>query len=675
MNRLDDIQRTFQETIGPMVQITAQIWPEVEVEGNAEVDPPRNDQNEEPQKDEEQAQDFSNEEQEHQTQQEVQGGENEPWESAHAQVGLNIQEEVIGLKQAIETLTKVLTAKESLTAPLTTVTATSNGEVSPVSSISIAELTVAIHDAFEKAYNEGGFLYKATEEDNKRLADCIVEMLRDSIKTTTPIMQETVRESVEEGSIHIQQKVMESIQDTSSGLLRMITNPSKEHAGEIALITKSHLAPYFETLAKAVSRLAVLLEVATNSPEHAALGNAQLGITPTYTLLMDIKQLLRTIQYQISSGQKALNRAVMDIETSLAQEIRINNENEAMARDYTRRLMKMKHITLQRIKNQSGETNNQAMVDLIEQGLDLQIEFQEQYGGLTNPDEWRIRESMNNSEYESQNQEPDDVIEEEKEPSIAKRKSPEIQPVMEAHCESASVAEVQEELEALEEAEVEMAIKMSMQDLEIQPLDDLQSQIAEQAHDTKPAALSNEELAKMKKHEEDLLAQEQVRRQEEQEQIERDVAELIPENTSILNKNEKGTVSAQEENTNSPAAKVQESKGDQAYKEEVAPGTPLMKMNPNVVTPKDLKTKVPVEEEDANDIKNMRDIVAEAQQEVSNLTTPNTLGGPTTSMEPHESDVETVTDGTNETDSSEKKHSSEQNDSVSSRTRRSKLKH
>jgi hypothetical protein len=84
---------------------------------------------------------------------------------------------------------------------------------------------------------------------------------------------------------------------------------------------------------------------------------------------------------------------------------------------------------------------------------------------------------------------------------------------------------------------------------------------------------------------------------------------------------------------------------------------------------------VPVEEEDANDIKNMRDIVAEAQQEVSNLTTPNTLGGPTTSMEPHESDVETVTDGTNETDSSEKKHSSEQNDSVSSRTRRSKLKH
>ncbi|KAL7508344.1 hypothetical protein ACHAXN_007193 [Cyclotella atomus] len=224
----------------------------------------------------------------------------------------------------------------------------------------------------------------------------------------------------------------------------------------------------------------------------------------------------------------------MDIETSLAQEIRINNENEAMARDYTRRLMKMKHMTLQKIKNQSGETKNQAMVDLIEQGLDLQIEFQEQYCGLTNPDEWRIREPMNNSEDESQNQEPD-VIEEEKAPSIVKRKSPEKQPVMEAHCESVSVAEVQEELEAIEEAEVEMAIKMSMQDLEIQPLDDLQSQIAEEAHDTKPAALSNEELAKMKKHEEDLLAQEQVRRQEEQEQIERDVAELIPENTSILN--------------------------------------------------------------------------------------------------------------------------------------------
>jgi hypothetical protein len=42
-----------------MVQITAQMWPEVEVEENAEVDPPRNDQNEEPQEDEEQAQESS----------------------------------------------------------------------------------------------------------------------------------------------------------------------------------------------------------------------------------------------------------------------------------------------------------------------------------------------------------------------------------------------------------------------------------------------------------------------------------------------------------------------------------------------------------------------------------------------------------------------------------------
>jgi hypothetical protein len=108
-------------------------------------------------------------------------------------------------------------------------------------------------------------------------------MLKDAIEHTTPIMQEAVRESVEEGSTHIQETVLTSIQDTTAALLRIITNPSKEHAGKIANIKKAHLAPQFETLAQAITRIAVLTEVSTLSPEHSALGNAQISITPTYT--------------------------------------------------------------------------------------------------------------------------------------------------------------------------------------------------------------------------------------------------------------------------------------------------------------------------------------------------------------------------------------------------------
>jgi aconitase B len=94
---------------------------------------------------------------------------------------------------------------------------------------------------------ENGFLYKSARQDSKNME----QVLKDALACTTPVVQESVRESVDESSVHIQQMVQDSIQDSTAALLRMITNPSKEHAGEIATIVKDHLAPYFETMAQA----------------------------------------------------------------------------------------------------------------------------------------------------------------------------------------------------------------------------------------------------------------------------------------------------------------------------------------------------------------------------------------------------------------------------------------
>ena len=75
--------------------------------------------------------------------------------------------------------------------------ASSHGEVSPILSITLADLSNALYDMFKRAYKEDGFLYKSTKEENERLADNIVQMLRDAIVETTPIMQDSVQELVE----------------------------------------------------------------------------------------------------------------------------------------------------------------------------------------------------------------------------------------------------------------------------------------------------------------------------------------------------------------------------------------------------------------------------------------------------------------------------------------------
>jgi hypothetical protein len=107
-------------------------------------------------------------------------------------------------------------------------------------------------------------------------------------------------------------------------------------------------------------------------------------------------------------------------------------------------------------------------------------------------------------------------------------------------------------------------------------------------------------------------------------------------------------------------------------KEEEVPGTPPQKGQPKIVTPKEHKIER-IEENDKPEEEQIDEIVAAAQQEVSNLTTPTTMAGPTEGST-QEIDDDTVNSNT-EINSSERTNDqqSQQYESVASRTRRARL--
>jgi hypothetical protein len=488
---------------------------------------------------------------------------------------------------------------------------------------------------------ENGFLHKSARQDSENME----QVLKEALACTTPVVQESVRESVDESSVHIQQMVQDSIQDSTAALLRMITNPSKEHAGEIATIVKDHLAPYFETMAQAMTRIAVIAEVSSKSPEHAAMaGNAQSGIAPAYTLLQDIKQTMRLILRKIGSGQDALNRVVLDVETSIARERRIDAENEIKARNYARRLLELRHVVLQQLKENPEAEKLAPLMDIVEEGIALQISFQEQFGMLFQMSEWQQRQDSIQSQDSSQEEDPDGTsngsIGQEEEVSISSRKKPPEDQVIDAECELAVVVGAENEDEAaaaVEAAELEFALKMSLQD-----------------QYTKPSALSASELAERRAAAENEKAEEQKARQEKEDQVERDIAPFLapPDVISPKASNETGEIPA------SQRAAQDEKRLDTDGEEEV-PGTPVNKETPNVVTPKENKRAA------GGDA--MAQIITEAQQEVSNLTIPTTLAGPHAEAS-EDSEAETVLD---EDDLASEPPTTQQ-ESIDSRTRGSK---
>jgi hypothetical protein len=192
-HRMIEVKTILQETIGPTANITVAMWPEI----SQELDEAESKHEQLRESIQDDNQDHPKEEQEGQSQGQVESNHTQS-NSSRIQGNTDLNAEVSEIKQVLVTLTKLIKEKESLTAPLTTVTASSNGEVSPISSITLVDLSNALYDVFERAYKEDGFLYKNAKEENERLADNIVQMLRDAIAETTPIMQDSVRELVEE---------------------------------------------------------------------------------------------------------------------------------------------------------------------------------------------------------------------------------------------------------------------------------------------------------------------------------------------------------------------------------------------------------------------------------------------------------------------------------------------
>lgn len=264
----------------------------------------------------------------------------------------------------------------------------------------------------------------------------------------------------------------------------------------------------------------------------------------------------------------------------------------------------------------------QAIVDLVEESLNLQLIFQEQYGGLNNIANWNLCDTTENSDQDHSlaGADPNDQIEVEQDPvEFYQRKSPHVEQVMEAHCEVKATRDDEadeEALDAIEDANVAYAIKLSMEDL-----------------DTKQPALTEEELAQKKASEEELHAKEQAQRQMETAQIKQDIAQfiLMKECPEIEVEGINPVHQDQELNEKMIATTVQNAGNEQEpqAKEEEVPGTPPQKGQPKIVTPKEHKIERIEEYDEPEEEEQIDEIVATAQQEVSNLTTPTTMAGPT----------------------------------------------
>lgn len=70
---------------------------------------------------------------------------------------------------------------------------------------------------------------------------------------------------------------------------------------------------------------------------------------------------------------------MLDAETSLARETCVGNEMEIKARQCSRRLMQMKYITLQKLKENPEESKEEVLIDFIEESINLQLNFQQQF--------------------------------------------------------------------------------------------------------------------------------------------------------------------------------------------------------------------------------------------------------------------------------------------------------
>lgn len=128
-SKMEEICMLLQETIGPVTDINIRLWPEVDTTPNQVPEEVIQDDNEPVEQHQENAPPKEDEEQREISPEDAQTQGNDVNNPGSENPQTSVQEDLLEIKQHLLRLTKAVELKESLTAPLTTITASSNGEV------------------------------------------------------------------------------------------------------------------------------------------------------------------------------------------------------------------------------------------------------------------------------------------------------------------------------------------------------------------------------------------------------------------------------------------------------------------------------------------------------------------------------------------------------------------
>jgi hypothetical protein len=219
------------------------------------------------------------------------------------------------------------------------------------------------------------------------------------------VLQESVRKSIDNNLPIIQDGIRGEIRDSTKAMQKLISAPTREFSGETAMAVNTLISPKLESMISMIRQVALLVEVASLSPQHSALGDAASETTSSYKILNDILQSHRNMQYEISKGYEVLNSLVMDMQATIEREGRKENEKESQLQGYFRNVKSFKQL----FRNESLESNSQMAVEQVlnyietTSQLHAQLEMHiSEYGGDINNSEWELREDTQPEyEYES----------------------------------------------------------------------------------------------------------------------------------------------------------------------------------------------------------------------------------------------------------------------------------
>jgi hypothetical protein len=138
--KMDEI-KDLQGTIGPIANIEVGMWPELEASPADQAQDQQVQAQSEPEAQEQEEEPLQQDDQQEVDAQEAHAVEIDQSADNVQSTGSfpAIREEFQEIKAHLIRLTKVVESKESLTAPLTSVTAPSNGEISPMSTALLAD--------------------------------------------------------------------------------------------------------------------------------------------------------------------------------------------------------------------------------------------------------------------------------------------------------------------------------------------------------------------------------------------------------------------------------------------------------------------------------------------------------------------------------------------------------